>query len=313
MNRRRALTILGGLAAGSRLLSAQIVAPSGTLMPGTPEQARTRPILAGYSGNLAKVEYPELGDIAAQIGYEAIDLTVMTGGHVNPRLTNVDLIRAFESMRASQLDIPLITTNITTVQDQTAYAVMVMTARSMIPMCRLGYFPLGNVPRPARVEQVRSALQQIVFLARRSEILPLFPNHSGDYIGATSAEVLQVLREFPPQLAGVMYDTAYGTAGDGDQWEAGLRSLLPRIKAISVQDFRQNKDDGSFELCPLGEGLVEWDRLLGILAEAKFLGPFTIHTEYPTDDAPGAMKKDFEFIRAKVEKAWAPKQNPPKS
>ena len=44
----------------------------------------------------------------------------MIGGHVDPRITNVDLIRAFESVRGSNLEVPMITTAINTPSDSTA-------------------------------------------------------------------------------------------------------------------------------------------------------------------------------------------------
>ena len=85
--------------------------------------------------------YPELGTIARQIGYDGVDVTVMEGGHVNPRITNVDLVRAFESVRGAGLEVPMITTTITSINDQTSYAILAITGHTQVHLYRLGFWP----------------------------------------------------------------------------------------------------------------------------------------------------------------------------
>jgi sugar phosphate isomerase/epimerase len=58
------------------------------------------------------------------------------------------------------------------------------------------------------------------------------------------------------------------------------------------------------QMCPLGEGVVDWTSFFRILADAKFTGPISIHQEYTVKDELGAMNKDLEFVRAQVKKAW---------
>jgi sugar phosphate isomerase/epimerase len=56
--------------------------------------------------------------------------------------------------------------------------------------------------------------------------------------------------------------------------------------------------------CPLGEGMVDWQKFFRILAAAHFTGPISIHTEYQPQDQTGAMAKDLEFARRQVQQAW---------
>ena len=93
-----------------------------------------------YSQNLIQVEYPELGDVVKQLGFDGVDLTVMPGGHVEPRLANVDLVRAFEVMQGSGLSYPIITTALTSPMDRTAGPVLALSGMSRVAFFRPGYW-----------------------------------------------------------------------------------------------------------------------------------------------------------------------------
>jgi sugar phosphate isomerase/epimerase len=52
------------------------------------------------------------------------------------------------------------------------------------------------------------------------------------------------------------------------------------------------------------EGVVDWAGFFGILAQARFAGPLSIHMEYHQQDELSAMAKDLEFVRKQVQSAW---------
>src|SRR4051812_40214039 len=102
MTRRNAIAALGASAGFARNALPQAAAEKdGGPKAGVSTAQRTTPLVCAFSQNLIKVPYAELGSIAQQIGYDGVDLTVMDGGHVDPRITNVDLVRAFESIRGA--------------------------------------------------------------------------------------------------------------------------------------------------------------------------------------------------------------------
>src|SRR6185312_937111 len=110
MNRRHAISTLGGMALAARTFAQQRVTPeaeAARLKPGT------RPILCVYSGCFAKIPYPELPEIVGALGYEGIDLTVMPGGHVDPAKYMVELDRAFQTFNDAGIEVPMVTTSFT--------------------------------------------------------------------------------------------------------------------------------------------------------------------------------------------------------
>jgi len=306
MTRRTALAALGS----SALLAQNPPAPGEEAKPkfGQSAPRRTAPMLCVFSRNLARVPYFQIGDIAAQIGFEGIDLTVMIGGHVDPRVTNVDLIRAFESIRASNLEVPMITTSITSIADQTCYPVMYLTGHSQVPLFRMGIWPYDDqTPIRQRIAMVQRDVMQVVSLAQRCDICAVIPNKAGRYVGEATWDAQMVIEPIDPRWAAHMYDVAEAFAeGGAGGWEAALRVALPRLKAVSLQDFYWAKQGTGWYMrkCPLGEGMVDWQKLFAILAAAKFTGPLSIAMDYAPKDEAGSMAKDLEFTRKQVQQAY---------
>lgn len=305
MTRRTALAALGA----STLLTPDAW-PQTTVPKELDAKPRTTPTVCVFSQNLAKIPYPDLGGIAQQMGYDGVDLTVKEGGHVSPRVTNVDLVRAFESIRGFGLDVPMVSTDITTANDPTAYAVLYITGHSQIPLYRMGSWPYGAAPNVARrLAEVRNDLVNLAALGRRCEITAMFPNRAGSFVGEALWDVQSILGDIDPQLMGYCFDPSQATAEGGvSGWELALRLALPRLKAVAVQDFRWVKtgDRWAMQMCPLGEGMVDWQAFFRILAQARFTGPVTVHYGYQAQDELNSMTKDLEFVRKQIQQAWTP-------
>lgn len=311
MTRRTALATLG---------AASLAAAQDTdLKPkfGYSAPRRTTPMLCMFSGNMAAVPYYEIGGLAQQIGFEGIDLTVLIGGHVDPRVTNVDLVRAFESIRAADLEVAMITTSITTPMDPTCYPVLYLTGHSQVQLFRLGLWPYDpSTDIRQRILQVRRDLMQVVALGQRCEICALFPNHSGTFVGEATWDADSIIADIDPRWAAHMFDPAEATIEGGlGGWETALRLALPRLKAVSLQDFFWVKGAAGWTVqkCPLGEGMVDWAKFFSILAAAKFTGPMSLAVEYSPKSPPAAMARDLEFARKHVEQAWSAAQGAPHS
>jgi sugar phosphate isomerase/epimerase len=271
---------------------------------------RTMPLLCVHSATLAKVPYFQLGDIASQLGFDGVDLTVLIGGHVDPRVTNVDLVRAFESIRGSGLEVPMITTNLTGPQDTTAFPVLYLTGRSQVPLFRMGYWSYGTtVPIRQRLIQARQDLLQLLPSAQRSNICAMIHNRAGGFIGQSIWDTESLIAIVEPRLVGYCYDPAEATIEGGlGGWETGLRLALPRLKALVLQDFKWEKGGSGWRpvKCPLGEGMVDWDQFFSIVAGSGFAGPVSIYMNYTVQDSIGALGRDLEFARRGVQRAWSP-------
>jgi L-ribulose-5-phosphate 3-epimerase len=323
VTRRQALAAFGASVLAARDARPQAAAEkNGGPKAGVAQAQRTTPMLCAYSQNLIKVPYAQLGLIAQQIGYDGVDLTVMDNGHVNPHITNVDLVRAFESVRGAGIEVPMISTTIASPSDQTAYPILAITGHTQVHLYRLGFWPYAkpNAPLavqldvPRRLAEVRADLMNLVALGRNYQMIAMFPNRAGGYVGEALWDAQSIIGDMDPQWIGYYFDPSQATAEGGvSGWEIALRLALPRLKAVALQDFTwaKNGDGWKMQMCPLGEGVVDWPALFQILAAAHFTGPISIHQEYVVQDELAAMNKDLEFVRKHVTQAWATPVSPP--
>lgn len=170
-------------------------------------------------------------------------------------------------------------------------------------MFRPGNWPLGNPANLAvRLSEVTRDLVGLLTIGRQYNMAAAFYNGVGDTVGAAVSDVQRIVEPLDPNLAGYYFDVA-NAAQAGGGWEAALRAALPRVKAVTVQDFTLDKDKKMIR-CPLGQGSIDGPKFFQMLAQAGYLGPVTIHVGYPTRDMPGAFASDLQFARKQIQTAW---------
>jgi L-ribulose-5-phosphate 3-epimerase len=306
MDRRQALKTLAMAAA------AQVAGRSAPQAAPAPEGQATRratpPQVIVFSQNLIQIEYPELGDIIKQIGFDGVDLTVRPGGHVEPRLANVDQVRAFEVMEGAGLSVPVITTAITTPMDRASVPVIAFAGMSHVPLFRPGTWPYNNTPNVmGRLAEVQRDLAGLVGIGRQYGTAAAFHNPTGDNVGAAIWDLQRVIEPFDPNSVGFYFDVCNAMAeGGAGGWETALRMALPRVKAVTIQDFTWAKQDGHWQMtkCPLGQGMVDFPKFFQMLAQANYKGPVTLEIGYPAKDMPSALTRDLQFARKQLQTAW---------
>ena len=291
MTRRTALASLGALAA-----------------PALGRGAAPMPPLCIFSKHLSKIEYTELGAIAKELGFDGVDLTVRPGGHVNPYLVSVDLVRAIESIRGAGIDVPMITTALISPNDPTARPILALAGRSKVPYFKLGYWKYGVAQDiQAQLAGVRRDVFGLSAIGRQYGIAAGFHNHSGDNVGEAVWDIQTIIADMDPRWIGYYFDPCHATAEGGvEGWDISLRLALPRLKMIAIKDFYWAKTDGKWtmRMCPLGEGMVNWQKFFAMVARGGFSGPISLHLEYNPKDELNAIRRDLEFARKQIHAAY---------
>ena len=310
MDRRQALKTLAGAAAAQ--VAAQAAPQAAAPQPAPDGQAARRatppPQVIVFSQNLVQIGYPELGDIVKQIGFDGVDLSVFPGGHVEPRIANVDEVRAFESLEGAGLSVPVITTVLTSPMDRTALPVIAFAGMSHVPLFRPGTWPYNNPPNVlARLGEVQRDLAGLVNFGRQYGTAAAFHNPSGDNVGVAVWDIQRIIEPFDPATVGFYFDVCNAAAeGGAGGWEIALRLALPRLKAVTIQDFIWEKQNEHWQMtrCPLGQGMVDFPKFFRMLAQANYAGPVTLEIGYPAKDMPSALVRDLQFARKQVQTAW---------
>jgi L-ribulose-5-phosphate 3-epimerase len=270
---------------------------------------RTRPLICLFSKYLEKIEYPELGPIIRQLGFEACDLTVRPGGHVEPDKVQVDLDRALESLRHDGVEVPMITTDITSPVPFASRAILAIAGHLGVSCFQPGYWSYGpGTDIERRLTEVRQQVMGVAMLGRAYGISAGFHNESGDHVGEAVWDTWAMIQGLDARAAGYYFDPCHATAEGGVAgWNIALRLALPRLKMLAVKDFYWEKTAGKWhmKMCALGQGMVDWPQVFSMLAAAKFTGPVSLHCEYKPDDILGAISNDHKVLRKLVDGAYA--------
>lgn len=249
------------------------------------------PALCLFSGSVQGLEYSELPLIAKQLGFDGVDLTVRPGGHVEPRLSNVDLVRAIEEVRGPGLEVPVITTALTTPFDPTVLPVVAIAGHTQVNLFIAGFFRSQN-------PNYKRDIGGLISVAARYGMATALHNYTADDAGEAPWDPVELVTEFDPKWAFLFFDPIHSK----EHWEADLKRHLPRLRAVALKDFQLV--EGVAKPCPLGQGIVDWAKFFGILAGAKYYGPVSIHMNYRPKDEIGSLTKDCAFAHKQINLAY---------
>jgi L-ribulose-5-phosphate 3-epimerase len=261
--------------------------------------------LCFFSKHLPNLSYDELGKTLSDTGFGGVDLTVRPGGHVLPERAAQDLPRAVDAIRAHGIDVPMITTELTSAADPNARAILSTAARLKIPFFKLGYWKYGNDPE-ASLRKATLEVSGLADLAKEYGITAGFHNHPRN-VGLSGWDGKKVLDGLDPKSIGYYFDANNATEEGGVMgWEVLLRLESPRLKMAAFKDFYWEKVQGKWvgTACPLGQGMVNWPKVFALLAAAHFTGPMSIHQEYKPSDRMASAKADLDFVKKHLSAAY---------
>jgi sugar phosphate isomerase/epimerase len=269
--------------------------------------------VAIFSKHLQFVQGAELARAAADLGFDAVDITVRKGGHVVPERVRQDLPGLVAAIRQHGLEVPMVTTDILDPETPFAEDIVRTAAELGIRHYRFGGFKYtADRPYPAQLEALRPRLAKLAAMNAKYQSCAMYHTHSGvGLVGASIWDLYLVMRDLDPKLVGVNFDVAHAVIEGGlGGWINSFRITGPYLRGIAVKDFVWAKDaKGKWkeQWVPLGEGMVHWPEFWGMLAQAGFDGPVQVHFEYPLPEARegtyAAMKRDLVTLRAQLAKA----------
>jgi sugar phosphate isomerase/epimerase len=121
-----------------------------------------------FSKHLQWLSLSDAAALAAEIGFDGIDLTVREGGHVLPGRAADDLPRAVEAVRKAGLEVPMITAGIIDVRSPHAEAVLATAWALGIRRYRWGGFRFApSRPIPEQLAECRARARELAALNRQ--------------------------------------------------------------------------------------------------------------------------------------------------
>ncbi len=234
----------------------------------------------------------EMGERAARLEYDGLDLAVRAGHAVHPGNVETELSRAVSLWRSMGVSCSLISAEVS-LADATAESarrLFAAAAEAGVPAIKIGYFTYepGTDFEPAWVH-AKHRLEGFEALSRDTGVRTLYHTHSGLCLGSNCAGVRHLLDGFDPMLVGAYVDLGH-LAVNGEDVNLGLPMLRERLAAVSAKDARHVPDARSDRraayadgFVPLGEGASELADAVRLLHQWQFTSPVSVHTEYTSD------------------------------
>jgi len=279
---------------------------------------KDRPEICVFSKHLQWLSYEKMAEAAAKIGFSGVDLTVRPGGHVLPENVAKDLPRAVRSVKAAGIDVPMMTTRIVDASNPLTEKILATASENGIRHYRLGSY---RYPEEKSIDEtlveIQTKLAGLARLNKKFGIRGQYQNHAGNgRFGAPVWDLANILKELDSEWLGCQFDIRHATLEGGSAWPLDFRVVSKYVQSADIKDFRWQETKGKWTPlnCPLGEGMVDFDRYLKMLKDSGFNGPFSIHYEYPLGGAnkgkseltlPAStvlesMEKDLVFLKKKL-------------
>ncbi|PYT60651.1 MAG: hypothetical protein DMG46_06990 [Acidobacteria bacterium] len=282
---------------------------------GSPPGAAYTGTLCLFSKPLPGMDWRRLAQAAKSLGFGGIDLTVRRGGHVQPERAAEDLPKAVVAIREEGLDVPMITTELTSADDPAARVIFSTAAKLSIPFFKPGYYQYKMVNVRRELEEAAGQFRGLVTLSKQYGIQAGYHNHE-EYIGAQVWDMASVIDALDPKWAGFYFDARHAVAEGGvGGWKIATNLVMPRLKMVAAKDFRWEKAETGWAArnCPLGEGMVDWKYFVNALAAGGFQGPISLHLEYDVagktsaakeENILAALRRDLQFLKTRLREGY---------
>jgi sugar phosphate isomerase/epimerase len=309
MSRR---TLLLGAAMSGALHAFAKDAPEGAVATDTRSGKPDKLKICIFSKHLQWASISDAAAIARDIGFDGVDITVRAGGHVSPDRVETGLPAAVEAVQRVGLMVPMVTTDIMSVQTPHADAVLKTASHLGIRNYRWGFVPYPADKGIAEgLVALRPQMKALAALNQEHRMCGMYHTHSGPgLVGAPIWDLWNLFQGLDPRWIGINYDIGHATVEGGyGGWIDSSRLIMHQMRGIALKDFTWQKNKGKnthpdpFDKslgienawvphwCPIGEGMVNLSGFLAIVKEGgTFSGPVQLHFEYPLGGAENGKK-----------------------
>jgi L-ribulose-5-phosphate 3-epimerase len=256
-----------------------------------PESAGV-PSISIFSKHLHWLSYKDMAALAAQLGYDGVDLTVRKDGHVLPENVATDLPKAVDAIRNAGLEVYTITTDIRTAEEQHTAAILKIASEQGIKNYRMGWYGYTGKDIQSDLETFKSNLKGLAAINEHYQIHGDYENHT-ERFGGPIWDLWLSLKDLDPRWIGIQFDIRHATVDGAEAWPKNLELIHKYLGSITIKDFHWEKkaDKWTMQNVALGQGMIDFKKYFKLLKQYGFKKPISQHFEYPMGGAESGASK----------------------
>ncbi len=251
-----------------------------------------------FSKPLQWLPVPGMVKLAAEAGFDGVDLTIRSNGHVQPENVETDLPKAVETANKAGITITMLTTSINNANDPLTEKVLKTAGALGIRHYRMDWLYYdANKSISDNLMLIQARMGKLAELNEKYNIHGEYQNHSGkytpdNYFGSSIWDLYTVLKNINSPWLGSQFDIMHATVEGAYSWETDFKILQPYINSLAVKDFHWSLKSGKWipQVVPLGDGMVDLARFFRLIHQTGLKCPMTLHFEYPLGGAETGAK-----------------------
>ena len=247
-----------------------------------------------FSKHLQFLDYQDMADATAEMGFDGVDLTVRPGGHVLPERAEDDLPKAVEAIKRAGMSPKMLVSRLTSVDDKDGIQSLKTAAKLGFTHYRTGNFrPRKGTSLLENLEFCQNELDGLEAFNREQGLHGAYHNHPGKAIGSYVMDLAHLLDDRDPRWMGCQYDIRHASVDGGSSWSIGLSYLQSHIRTMPIKDFTWKRQNGVWkpQNVPLGQGMVDFEGYFKALREYRIKPLVSLHLEYDLGGAEHGAQK----------------------
>lgn len=247
-----------------------------------------------FSKHLQFLNYQDMSEVAKELGFDGIDLTIRPKGHVLPEKVESDLPKAVDAMKKVGFKPSLFCTAVEDATNPTDKTLLETASKLGFQYYRMNWYRYTDQKSiPQSLEEFKGKMTGLSHLNKKLGLVGCYQNHAGRMVGASMFEIWQILQNSNQAHMGAQYDIRHATVEGGLSWQTGLNLIKPHIKTLVLKDTTWENKNGKCTLhnVPLGEGMVDFNTYFKFIKQNNIQVPVCLHLEYPLGGADQGADK----------------------
>ena len=253
---------------------------------------------------IQSLNYEELTNAVADLGFDGIEATVRRGGYIEPNRAADELPKLVEALAKRDLKIMMLTTDVLRADDPTTEPMLRAAVAQGVPMYRMGFYRYDlRKPVLDQLKEIAPAVADVAALNKELGIQAVYQNHCGaDMVGGTLWDMYGLIKDIPNEQIGLAFDIRHATIEAGLSWPTIYNAMKSRIATVYAKDFKWT--GRTVQHVPFGTGQVD-PKFFRQLQADQFSGPISLHVEYVrSGGAPPnieALRRDLASLKNVLE------------